>query len=86
MGATLDVIFKNGTGGLIATLHSFEKSDIVQSISTTGKISFPSAADGDTISITIACTGTANLTVTPPTRPATSATYPAGKFDDIYLL
>lgn len=86
MAATINVEFDNGTGGIIATLHSFGKQDVTKTIDESGSLDFPTANSGDTFSTTLACNGTATLTITASTHPTTPISYNAGKHGDIFLI
>jgi len=78
MPVNINVIFKSGVGQLNA--EQFRKGASLGTGSTdkTGTIPFADVQVGDAFSISGACAGTADMTISVTTVPATPVTFQAG--------
>jgi len=86
MSATISVVFKSGVGQINAELFRNGASAGTGSTDATGTITFSDVRVGDAFSISGACAGTAVLTITPTTRPATPVTFQAGNIFGTFIV
>ncbi len=87
MAVKLSITFKSGGGSISAILqYGGTTQDEKQSIDKSGDIEFPDAGSGDSITISVVCTGTAELTMDVETTRTYPVVYKTGKTDDVFFI
>jgi hypothetical protein len=84
--ANVNIVFKSGLGQITSSLFRNGVLINMQSISNSGDIHLSDVQSGDVVSINGVCTGTADITISVPTTPATPEHFTAGFLFGNYVI